>query len=360
MKITLHEISVRELVDGYKNDEEEGVVGYHGRLNIRPKYQREFIYGNDKRNAVIDTLRKDFPLNVMYWVVTENGTYELLDGQQRTISICEYVDGQFSFQKFYFHNLTEDQKDQILNYKLMIYFCEGKGSEILDWFRTINISGEKLTDQELLNINYTGPWLTDAKRHFSKTKCVAYQIGSKYLIGKPIRQEYLRTALKWISHNQISEYMGKHQHDPNANALWTYFRNVIDWVDLTFPTYRKEMKGQDWGALYDSFHDKIFDAKLLEKQVSSLMEDSDVTDKKGIYTYVLTGKENKLHIRTFDQNTRRTVYEQQKGICPLCHKHFKIEEMEADHIIPWSKGGHTVKENCQMLCIDCNRRKSNK
>lgn len=360
MKITLHEIPVRELVDGYINDEEEGVVGYHGLLNIRPKYQREFIYDDQKRGAVIETLRKDFPLNVMYWVVSGDGTYELLDGQQRTISICEYVDGVFSVDKLYYHNLVGDQREQILNYKLMVYFCEGEDSEKMDWFRTINIGSEKLTDQELLNINYTGPWLTDAKRHFSKTQCAAYKIGNKYLNGTAIRQEYLETALKWISHNNIAEYMGQHQHDANADALWTYFRNVIDWVNLTFPKYRKEMKGLPWGPLYDQFHNQVLDKKLLEEQIKTLMEDSDVSNKKGIYLYVLTGDENKLQIRAFDQNTRRAVYERQNGICPICHKHFKIEEMEADHITPWSKGGHTVIENCQMLCRDCNRRKSDK
>lgn len=360
MKIKLKEITIKEVADGYKNNYEEGVVGYGGKLNIRPKYQREFIYKDDKRNAVIETVKKDFPLNVMYWVKNEDGTFEVLDGQQRTISFCEYIEGNFSLNNLYFHNLTDTDKEQILNYKLMIYFCEGNDKEKLDWFKIINIAGEKLTDQELRNAIYTGPWLTDAKRYFSKTGCAAYGMASDYLKGVAIRQDYLETVIKWISNDNIEKYMAEHQHEPNANELWLYFQSVINWTKAVFPNYRKEMKGIDWGFLYNEFKDKKFDSKKLEKEITKLMQDEDVTKKSGIYPYVLTKNEKYLNIRAFTEKQKREAYERQKGVCPKCKKKFEIDEMEADHIKPWSKGGKTVAENCQMLCKNCNRTKSGK
>ena len=199
MKIELHEITVREVAEKYVDNAEEGVVGYHGKLNIRPKYQREFVYDEKKRNAVMDTIRKDFPLNVMYWVKNEDGTFEVLDGQQRTISFCQYVNSDFSIDNRAFHNLTNTEKEQILNYKLMVYFCEGNDKEKLDWFKIINIAGEKLTDQELRNAVYTGTWLTHAKSIFSKSNCAAYLLSKEYVNGSPIRQEILETALSWIA-----------------------------------------------------------------------------------------------------------------------------------------------------------------
>jgi hypothetical protein len=358
VKIELHEISILNVVENYVDNAEEGVVGYGGKLNIRPKYQREFIYDEKKRNAVIDTIRKDFPLNVMYWVKNEDGTFEVLDGQQRTISFCQYVIGDFSLENRTFHNLTHVEKEQILNYKLMIYFCEGNDKEKLDWFRIINIAGEKLTEQELRNAVYTGTWLSDAKLKFSKSNCAAYLLSRDYVKGSPIRQEILETAIKWISGGEIENYMSIHQHYPNANELWTYFRNVIEWVRLTFTTYRKEMKGIDWGSLYDEFKAEIFDAAKLEQEIQVLMIDDDVTSKKGVYPYVLTRNEKYLSIRGFTESQKRTAYEKQKGICKNCSKHFELKEMEADHIMPWSKGGKTSPENCQMLCLECNRRKS--
>ncbi len=360
MKIELKEISIKEVANGYKNDDEEGVVGYKGKLNIRPKYQREFVYKEKQRDAVIETIRKDFPLNVMYWVKNEDGTYEIMDGQQRTISFCEYVAGKFSLNFRYFHNLEEDEKEQILNYKLMVYFCEGTDKEKLDWFKTINIAGEKLYDQELRNAIYTGTWLSDAKRHFSKTNCPAYNIASNYMKGSPIRQDYLETAISWISDGKIEEYMAKNQHKPNANELWRYFQSVINWIKAVFPKYRKEMKGVDFGILYNEFKDKEFDYKKIEKEITKLMQDEDVTKKSGIYPYVLTRDEKYLNIRAFIDNQKREAYERQKGICPKCKKHFEIDEMEADHIKPWHEGGKTIAENCQMLCKQDNRIKSGK
>lgn len=240
----------------------------------------------------------------------------------------------------------------------MVYFCEGNDKEKLDWFRIVNIAGIKLTDQELRNTVYTGVWLTNAKSIFSKSNCAAYLLSKDYLIGSPIRQEILETALSWISNGEIEKYMSIHQHDPNANELWMHFQNVIGWVRLTFTTYRKEMKGVDWGNLYNKYKDKMFDTVKLEQEIQVLMMDDDVTRKSGIYPYVLTRNEKYLSIRTFTESQKRVAYERQNGICPKCGKHFELKEMEADHITPWSKGGKTVPENCQMLCQECNRRKS--
>src|ERR1044071_5343926 len=222
MKIDLHRISVRDVTNGYKDSNEEGVVAYGGDFYIRPKYQREFVYTGKQRDEVILTIKNDFPLNVMYWVKTDQGNFEVLDGQQRTISIGQYVNGDFSLDNRYFHNLTSEEQEQILNYELMIYFCEGTDKERLDWFRIINIAGEKLTDQELRNAVYTGPWLSDAKLKFSKTGCVAYMLahdGGQLVSGTPIRQEYLETVLSWINDGSIEDYMAKHQHDLNADEL---------------------------------------------------------------------------------------------------------------------------------------------
>lgn len=361
MKIELKEITVREVANGYVDSAEEGVVGYGDKLDIRPKYQREFVYDEKKRNAVIDTIRKNFPLNVMYWVVNDEGTYEVMDGQQRTISFCQYVNGDFSIpvdgHPMAFHNLPKTLQDQILDYTLMVYFCSGTDNEKLDWFRIINIAGERLTEQELRNAVYTGTWLTHAKSIFSKSNCAAYLLAHKYVNGSPIRQEYLQTAISWLSDGQIEQYMSAHQHDPNANELWTYFQAVISWVELTFTNYRKEMKGIDWGSLYSQFKDELYDTDKLEDEIKTLMVDDDVTKRKGIYAYVLTGEEKYLSIRQFTETNRRQAYERQNGICPKCGKHFEIGEMEADHTTPWSKGGKTNAANCTMLCLEDNRRK---
>jgi hypothetical protein len=360
MKIELKEVSVRDLVDGYINNDEDGCMAYGGRLNVRPAYQREFIYKDKQRNAVIETLRKDFPLNVMYWVKNSDGSFELLDGQQRTISICEFVDGNFSLNHQEFHNLEIEEREQILNYKLMVYFCEGENREKLNWFETINIAGIKLSDQELRNAIYTGTWLIDAKRYFSKTKCAAFRIGEKLMSGSPIRQDYLETSLRWISNDNIEDYMSKNQNKPNANELWTYFQNVINWVGLTFTTYREEMKGIEWGLLYNTYKDNEYDGKVMENKIRSLMVDDEVTNKKGIYEYVLTGDKKNLNTRLFSNSQKRTMYESRGGGCNICKNKFNIMEMEADHITPWSEGGKTTIENGQMLCKTCNRMKSNK
>jgi hypothetical protein len=357
MKIELKEITVRDLTEGYQDNDEAGVVGYSGRLDIRPAYQREFIYKDKQRDAVVETVTKDFPLNVMYWHVRDDGDYEVIDGQQRTISVCQYVGGDFAFKGRYFHNLQSDEKEQILNYPLMVYLCSGTDSERLEWFRTINIAGEQLTDQELRNAVYAGSWVSDAKRYFSKNGCPAYGLGSHYLTGSPIRQDYLETVIKWINGGDVEGYMAIQQHKPNANELWLYFQSVIAWVTATFPKHRKEMKGVAWGDLFNMFKDTELDSAALEQKVSRLMTDEDVTRKKGIYSYVLDGQERNLSIRQFSPNLRREAYERQGGKCAVCGNDFRLEEMEADHVTPWHDGGKTSADNCKMLCKDDNRRK---
>lgn len=358
MKIVLHEITVSELANGYKDNKEEGVVGFGGKLDIRPPFQREFVYKDKQRDAVIDTVTKGFPLNVMYWAERDDGNYEVIDGQQRTISICQYVAGDFSIDGLAYQNLQKDKQEQILNYSLQVYFCSGTDSEKLEWFKTINIAGEKLSDQELRNAVYSGPWVSDAKRYFSKS--TRPKIGDDYLIGVAIRQEYLETIIDWISDGHIADYMSKHQHDDDAKELWKYFQSVINWVKTVFTNYRKEMKGVPFGFLYNEFKDKKFDADNFEKEITKLMEDEDVSNKKGIYSYVLTRKEKYLNIRSFTPNQKREAYEKQKGICPVCTEHFEIDDMHGDHITPWHEGGQTISENCQMLCKEDNRRKSGK
>lgn len=362
MDIKQIEVTVGEVCEGYFNDAEEGVVGYDERLDIRPRYQREFVYTGKQRDEVIRTVMKGLPLNVMYWCKTGEDSYEVLDGQQRTISLCEYVDGSFSVDDMYFDNLPQDKREQILGYKLFVYVCDGTDSEKLDWFRIINIAGEKLTDQELRNAVYAGPWTSNAKRYFSKTGCPASQLAGDYLSGKTIRQEYLETAISWAAAadgETIEAYMAKHQHDPSAVTLWNYFRSVIDWVQAIFPKYRKEMKGLPWGLFYNEHRDRTdLDPKALEADVSRLMADEDVTKKGGVYEYLLTGKERCLSIRAFDDRMKRAAYERQGGVCPYCGEHFELSEMHADHIKPWAKGGPTTAENCQMLCRDCNLKKS--
>lgn len=360
MEIDRKEITVRELTNGYQDNEEDGVVGYGGKLDIRPPYQREFIYEDKQRDLVINTVIEGFPLNTMYWAVRDDGNYEIIDGQQRTISICKYVAKDFSFNMKYFHSLTDDEREKILNYKLMVYFCSGTDSERLDWFKTINIAGLELSEQELRNAVYSGSWVTDAKRHFSKKGCPAYGIAGDYMSGKINRQKYLETAIDWISKGNIEIYMSRNQHESNANELWLYFSSVITWVKTVFPKYRKEMKGLPWGFLYNEFKDQKFDSKKLGEEVDRLMMDEDIDSKKGIYQYLLTGKEKYLNLRAFSDSQKREAYERQEGICPECNKHFELEEMEGDHITPWHEGGKTSPENCQMLCRDDNRRKSGK
>lgn len=370
MKIEPHEITVRELIAGFRDNGEDGVWGYGGKLNIRPPYQREFVYKEKDKKAVIESIMKGFPLNVMYWSVNGDGTYEIIDGQQRTMSICEYctTNQSFGFKidniERGFQNLSEERKNTILDYKLMIYFCDGTSDEKRDWFQIINTAGVQLTNQELLNAIFSGSWVTDAKRYFSKRNCMAADVGKKYMTGRVDRQEYLETAIKWISNGRVEQYMKEHQHDVNANELVRHFKQVIAWVELLFPEkyYRAEMKGVDWGKLFNACGNKPFDAEALERDVARLMQDEEIESgsRKGIYPYVLTRDERYLNLRAFPDSIKRLVYERQQGVCAKCGDKFPIEQMEGDHVTPWSEGGRTTVDNCQMLCKTCNRRKSNK
>ena len=376
MQITLINPTVRELACDYMNDEVEGVVGYGNNLDIRPRYQREFVYKNAQRDEVIRTVMAGLPLNVMYWADRgaafdadpETPRYEVMDGQQRTISICEYVRGTFAVDDMYFHTLPADVREQILGYRLFVYVCDGTDSEKLKWFKTINIAGEKLTDQELRNAVHAGPWVSDAKRFFSKPGGYAYQVAGDYLKGSAIRQEYLETAIRWHldflggydgAADPVDLYMSQKQHDPTAQALWSYFRSVIDWVQSVFPAYRREMKGLPWGLMYNANRNRTdLDPNALEAEIARLMADDDVTRNAGAYEYVLDGDERHLSIRAFTQAQKRRAYERQKGICPKCGEHFGLSQMQGDHIIPWSQGGRTVDDNLQMLCQRCNAVKS--
>lgn len=382
MKIDLQKIKIKDLVEGYKRDEESGeIIGCGGKLNIRPKYQREYVYKDKQRDEVVRTIFKGFPLNSIYWV--QNGEeFEVLDGQQRTISVCDYVAGDFSVDGVYFHNLPQDRKAKFLEYALLVYVCEGSESEKLEWFRVINIAGEKLSEQELRNAVYVSAWLSDAKRRFSKRGSLAEKKGGWFLKGESLRQEFLESAIAWIAGKRedksICKYMAKNaKESKNADELWGYFCKVIDWVEMKFPKYRKEMKGLEWGFFYNTYGELALDAGELEARVSALMKDSEVGRKSGIYAYVLSGDERFLNLRAFDENVKAQTYERQGGICanggvegggqglkrvkcPHKNEVLEIGQMEADHIIPWSKGGKTEAANCQMLCRECNRAKSDK
>jgi HNH endonuclease domain protein len=370
MTIKQIEVTVGDIARGYINNEEQGVRGYGGQLDIRPPYQREFIYNENEQQAVISTVLKGYPLNVMYWVRRSEDAecpYEVMDGQQRTLSLCEYVDGKFAYDFKNFFNQPADIQKLILDYPLTIYLCEGEPSEKLEWFKTINIAGKPLNEQEINNAVYAGPFVTDAKRHFSKSNCGAYRLGKDLVNGTPIRQEFLKKALEWMAEHETREgkpqsvvgYMAEHQHDPNANNLWTYFQNVLNWTITNFDLkkFKKIMKGLNWALYYDKYHSTTLDTADLASRISKLILDSDVQKQMGIIPYVLTGDERHLDLRSFPEDIKLAVWEKQHHICLSCKKEFDYEFMEGDHITPWREGGRTVIENCQMLCRECNRRK---
>ena len=373
MTIKQIEVTVRDITRGYVNNEEQGVRGYDGRLDIRPPYQREFIYSEKEQQAVITTVLNGYPLNVMYWVHRSEDAdcpYEVMDGQQRTLSLCEYVDGKFAYEFKNFFNQPKDIQERILNYPLTIYVCEGEASEKLEWFKIINIAGKPLNEQEISNAVYAGPFVTDAKRHFSKTNCGAYRLGKDLVNGTPIRQDFLKKALEWMADHETRQgkrqtaigYMAHHQHDPNANNLWTYFQTVLNWAITNFDMkrFKKIMKGLDWAMLYDKYGSETLDTAALGQRISTLMRDSEIQRQAGIIPYVLTGDEHYLDLRTFPEDIKLAVWEAQNHVCPICGKEFDMEFMEGDHITPWRDGGRTIVENCQMLCRECNRRKGAK
>ena len=368
MVIKQHTIKVEELIDQYVDNQEDGVFGYHGKLNIRPPYQRELVYDEEKQKDVIRSILNGFPLNVMYFMKNSDGSFELLDGQQRTLSICRFCDNQYPLlidgQPKFFHNLG-DKTEIIKQYPIEVYFCEGTNDERKKWFEIINFKGEALTKQELLNAIYSGPWVTDAKRYFSKSGCAAYQLANDYLYNKSaIRQEIFETALKWIADRdgiEYEEYMAAHEGDENAEELFDYFKKVIKWVKKTFgcpENYRPEMRKVNWGVLYNRYGMNEYNSENLEDEISKLMGDYEISRKEGIYEYVFDGDEKHLNLRKFDERTKRTVYEQQDKKCFICGKKKPYKEMHGDHWIPWSQGGTTVIENCKMLCAECNLRKS--
>ena len=373
LKIDEKKVTVGEIVKGYINNDEQGVRGYDGLLDIRPPYQREFIYNEKEQQAVIATVLNGYPLNVMYWVKRSDDAecpYEVMDGQQRTLSLCEYVAGKFAYDFKNFFNQPEDIRKRILNYPLTIYVCEGEASEKLEWFKTINIAGKPLNDQEIHNAIYAGPFVSDAKRHFSKTNCGAYRLGKDLVNGSTIRQDFLKKALEWMADHETRNgktqtlvgYMAEHQHDPNANNLWSYFQNVLNWAITNFnmKKFRKIMKGLDWAKYYDIYHEQTLDVKGMEQKISELVGDDEIQKQQGIIPYVLTGDEHYLDLRAFPDKIKLALWEMQQHKCAVCGNEFDIALMEGDHITPWKDGGRTTIENCQMLCRECNRRKGSK
>lgn len=373
MKIFPVQIKIRDIFNGYTDLEDDGVFAYGGKLAIRPPYQREFVYDLEQAEAVIHTVLNGFPLNVMYWVKVGPDQYEVLDGQQRTLSVMRYLHHKYPItlegKKFYVDGLPNDKYDDLMNYEFMVYSCEGTESEKLAWFKIVNIAGERLSDQELRNSVYTGPWLSDAKRHFSKRNCAAKGLSDRYITGDPNRQELLEKALKGICEGQglkdITEYMATHKSDADADELWQYFQDVINWASKIFPKYFPDMKGLDWCHLYNKYHTNVYNSSVMAAETRRLHEDDDVGKPRGIYEYLLCRDKDPfagrlLNLRAFEKRDKMAAYSKQEGICPCCHQHFEFSEMEGDHIVPWSKGGRTIPENCQMLCKDCNGKKSDK
>ena len=393
--------TVRDLIEGYDNDlSTNRVSGYGGMLDIRPKYQRNFRYNDKQQEAVMKTIFQGFPLNTMYWVKKSDGTYEVLDGQQRTISICEYVCGpnydgigysiDVSGHQMTFANLKANMPDiakAILDYPLEVYVCEGTDSEKLAWFNVINTAGEVLTPQELRNAAYSGAWVSSAKAYFSQEKGRGVRAADTDPDGKkaPLlskdwnKQEYLETVLSWASNAEdktIEEYMSDHQGDSDASALWRYFSCVVEWARSKFIRYRSYMKGLPWGIWYNECMAGLHKGQLIEEdgvtieaKLQDLIADDEVKFGKGAYEYIVDGLEKHLNLRLFDDDVKIRVYEAQHHKCPHCtakvngyagKDEYDISEMEADHILPWHDGGKTVESNCQMLCKYHNAHKSGK
>jgi len=370
MKIHEHKISIGDIIEGYWDNEAGQVTGYGGMLNIRPPYQREYIYDGKKgfQEALIQSIYYDRPVNLIYFAKAENSEYdyELLDGQQRIITICKFiVKREFSVsigdkERQYWHGLNKKDQERILDYKLHVHVCEGDANELMRWFQTINTGAKELYDQELRNAIYNGPWVTDAKSYFTKKGGQAKKC-ERYMSGHRERQDHLERILIWrigsSDDGAIREYMAKHRKEHSAEHLRKYFEDMYEWIETTFhvdansKNYRKTMKSVDWGRLYREFKDVEFDSVEIAEKVSKLFKcDSKEINQKGIYPFVLTGKEKYLSLRSFTDAQRISAYERQGGICAIRRTEFPIEEMEADHIKPWSEGGKTDDENCQMIC----------
>lgn len=389
MNIAKTTITIAELANGYTNDTDEdierGVYAYGGKLCVRPAFQRSFVYDKKQENAVIDTALKGFPLNIMYWVDNGDGTYDCLDGQQRTISLCNFVDGISSFKAKWFNDekntnlinikrINPEMYNAFMNYSLEVYICKGTKAEQLEWFKTINIAGEKLYPQELRNASFASPWLNDAKRYFSRAnpsssaKCPAEKIGDKYTNKNANRQEILEQVISWRidskEEEDICNYMEEHCNDEKASDLWDYFNNVISWVEEIFPfgeNVDKGFKTVQWGYLYNKYSDEEFDPDGMVEKFNELIgaranKELDISVAK-ICEYCITRDETLLKQRAFNDYQRMKMYNDQNGICPDCGKHFAKDKMHAHHIIPWYNGGRTELDNGVMLCEECHRQR---
>lgn len=388
MKTTLHtDWTVGDVCKGFVFDRNEGkgLFGLDGQLIIQPEYQRNYIYGDGKRDvAVVESLLKGYPLGLIYFVRNEDGMYEVLDGQQRITSFARYVNKSWPFaveldgKPRYFDSLDANQQKLIVDAPLTIYVCEGEPSEIQAWFETINIAGVPLVKQELRNAAYHGPFVTKAREVFSNMGNANMNRWQTYVSGDPKRQAILETALEWVSDGNIDDYMAQHRYDADIDELKNHFDTVIDWVDSVFEYTGSEMCGREWGRLYREYHKNAYSKDTVAKRVNALLDDSQVGDKKGIFEYVLGGEKDSrlLNVRVFDKKTIKAVYRKQtadaeaQGVsnCPLCaighdanaKRIYKESEMDADHVTAWSKGGATDEANCQMLCKTHNRAKGNR
>lgn len=380
--------TVANICDGFTFDQAEGkgLYGLGGRLTIQPEYQRNYIYDKGGKDvAVIRSLLKGYPIGLLYFVKTGDDKYEVLDGQQRITSFGRFVNTTYPFgiednegNYRYFNSLNKEDQEKILNTPLTIYVCEGTSSEIDEWFQTVNIAGVPLNEQERLNASYHGSFVTLARKEYSNSNNTNMNKWLTYIKGDPRRQDVLATALNWVSHGNVQEYMGKHRNDTDINELKTYFDSVIEWVNKLFDYTGAEMRGLPWGDYYEKYHSNAYNHDDFNTRISELLADSYVTNKKGIFEYVLGGetKPQLLQVRYFEESVKRSKYEQQTndakvlGIsnCPLCAvgtnsnktKIWPYKDMDADHVSAWSKGGATTIANCEMLCKIHNASKGNK
>ena len=379
-------ITVKDICEGFVYNELEGkgLFGLSGKLTIQPEYQRNYIYADGKKDvAVIESILKGYPLGLIYFVKVSDDKFEVLDGQQRITSFGRFVTNKFAVKdengmEQYFSGIAADKQATILETKLTIYECEGSESEIKQWFKTINIAGIPLNEQELLNAIFSGPFVTLGKEEFSNSQNSNIQKWSAYVSGSANRQDFLECALDWVSKGNISDYMSRHRYDKHITELKTYFNTVIDWVSGVFKDVENEMRGLEWGRLYETYHKKAYDPAKVSTEVQKLYADPYVKNRKGIFEYILGGSVDTklLDVRIFDEATKKSVYSKQtassetkgESNCPLCalghdankSKLWKLAEMDADHVSAWSKGGATDAGNCQMLCKTHNRAKGNK
>ena len=381
-------ITVKDICDGFMYNELEGkgLFGLSGKLTIQPEYQRNYIYASDggkREMAVIESILKDYPIGLIYFNKVSENNLEVLDGQQRITSIGRFVTEKFAIKdengmEQYFGGMAKDKKSKILETKLLIYECEGTESEIKEWFKTINIAGVPLNNQELLNAVYSGEFVTLGKEEFSNSQNSNIQKWSAYISGSANRQEFLECALNWVSKGNIGDYMSRHRFDKNINELKKYFNSVIDWISSVFTDVESEMRGLDWGRLYEEYHKKSYNPAKVSADVQKLYADPYVKNRKGIFEYILGGSVDTklLEVRVFDDATKKSVYKEQtikaekkkESNCPLCalghdankEKIWSLSDMDADHVTAWSKGGATSFKNCQMLCKSHNRAKGNK